>query len=127
MKNWLLLVVSIVALFFVSIPALAHHGQGAYNMNKTITVKGTVTEFQLVNPHSMVFLDVKADKGEIQKWQGEMTSPNRLVRSGWNKKTLKPGDEVTLEGFGSLTGSHSLWITKVTLANGEEMKLGPAD
>ena len=114
---------------FVLIPglALAHHGQASYNLKESVTVVGTVTDFQLLNPHSIVYLDVKAANGEVQHWQGEMTSPNRLIRGGWNKKTLKPGDQITLTGWGSASGAHSLWITKCVTANGEELKLGAGD
>jgi Family of unknown function (DUF6152) len=107
--------------------ALAHHGQASYNLKESVTVTGTVTDFQLLNPHSIVYLDVKGEKDDVQKWQGEMTSPNRLIRGGWNKKTLKPGDQITLTGWGSASGAHSLWITKCVLANGEELKLGAGD
>ena len=110
---------------FAVIPALmfAHHGQANYNTKDSVTVSGTVTEFQFVNPHSLVFLEVTDDKGQVQKWQGELTSPNHLVRAGWNKTSLKPGDQVTLTGFRAVNGANSMWITKLAV-NGEAMQLG---
>ena len=118
-----------IAASLLSIPGLllAHHGQASYNLQQPVTVTGVVTDFQLLNPHSIVYLDVKGEKGDLQKWQGELTSPNRLIRTGWNKKTLKPGDQITLTGWGSISGAHSMWITKCVLANGEELKLGGGD
>jgi len=124
MKNRMLSFFAAIAAF-VLIPALmfAHHGQANYNTKDSVTVSGTVTDFQFVNPHSLVFLDVKDDKGQTQKWQGELTSPNHLVRAGWNKTSLKPGDQITLTGFRAINGATSMWITKLAV-NGEEMKLG---
>ena len=102
---------------------IAHHGQANYNVKESVTVSGTVTDFQFVNPHSLVFLECKDDKGQAEKWQGELTSPNHLVRAGWKKNSLKPGDQVTMTGFRAMNGAPSMWITKLTI-NGEEMKLG---
>lgn len=110
--------------FFVPNLVLAHHGQAAYDVTQTVTIKGAVTNFKFSNPHCIVSLDVKDDKGQKQEWQGELTSPNHLVRAGWTAQTFKPGDEVTLSGFRAKTGANSMWITKVVLGNGEEMKLG---
>jgi len=110
-----------VVLFASSL--LAHHGQANYNTKESVTVSGTVTDFQFVNPHSLVFLECKDDKGQAEKWQGELTSPNHLVRAGWKKNSLKPGDQVTMTGFRAMSGANSMWITKMSI-NGEEMKLG---
>src|ERR1700676_2156901 len=76
----------------------AHHGQAGYNTTETVTVSGAISEFQFVNPHSIVSLDVKDDKGVTQSWQGELTSPNHLIRAGWTATSLKPGDQVTISG-----------------------------
>lgn len=110
----------------LSIPGLllAHHGQAGYDVTQSVTIKGTVTDFSFLNPHCIVSLDVKDDKGIAQKWQGELTSPNHLVRAGWKATTLKSGDEITLTGFRAKTGANSMWITKVVLANGQELKTG---
>jgi hypothetical protein len=110
-----------VALMTGRASVLAHHGQAAYDSTSSVTVTGTLTEFQFVNPHCIVLLEVKDAKGEIQKWQGELTSPNRLVRAGWNSHSLKPGDQVALTGWRAKNGSNSLWITK-TVVNGKELK-----
>lgn len=112
-----------MGLLLTSNALFAHHGQANYDTKNPVTVSGTVTDFQFINPHCLVFFDVKDDKGEVQKWQGELTSPNHLVRAGWKKDSLKPGDQVTLTGFRAVSGANSLWITKFSL-NGEEMRLG---
>jgi hypothetical protein len=101
--------------------AVAHHGQAGYNTTEPVTVKGTVVDFQFVNPHCIVSLDAKDERGELQKWQGELTSPNHLLRAGWSATSLKPGDQITITGFRAKSGANSLWITK-TVVNGEELK-----
>ena len=104
--------------------ALAHHGTASYDTTKTVTVKGSVTDFQFMNPHVLLFLDAKDDKGTVQKWQGELTSPNHLARNGWSKNSLKAGDDVTVAGFPAKNGANSVWITKVMLADGTELNPG---
>jgi hypothetical protein len=110
-----------VAFFAAGSSTFAHHGQAAYDSTVPVTVTGTLTEFQFVNPHCIVYLEVKDAKGAAEKWQGELTSPNRLVRAGWNAHSLKPGDQVGLTGWRAKNGSNSLWITK-TMVNGKELK-----
>src|ERR1700733_1678029 len=85
-------------LLLLSVSLAAHHGQAGYNTTETVTVSGAISGFQFVNPHSIVSLDVKDDKGETQAWQGELTSPNHLIRAGWTATTLKPGDQGTMAG-----------------------------
>jgi hypothetical protein len=102
----------------------AHHGTANYETGKTITVKGTVTDFQFVNPHVQIFWDAKDDAGTTQKWQGELTSPNRLTRAGWSKNSIKPGDTITISGYPTKSGSNEIWIQKVVLASGEELPTG---
>jgi hypothetical protein len=113
-------------LFCFEAPALAHHGQAGYNIGQPVTVTGTVTEFKFVNPHCLIYMEVKAGSSEPQKWQGELTSPNHLLRAGWTAESLKPGDQVTLTGFRAKSGANSLWITK-TVVNGEELKTAAGD
>jgi hypothetical protein len=101
----------------------AHHGQAAYNTKEPVTVSGTVSEFQFTNPHVLVTLEVKAGSGGIEKWQGELTSPNHLLRAGWTKTSVKVGDRVTMTGWQAASGAKSLWLSKIVV-NDEEMKLG---
>lgn len=104
--------------------AFAHHGTANYDTGKQITVKGTVTGFEFVNPHVQIFWDAKDDAGAAQKWQGELTSPNRLSRVGWNKSTLKVGDSITITGYPTKSGSHEIWIQKVVTGDGQELQTG---
>ena len=77
----------------------AHHSFAAdYDASKPITLHGTVTKFEWMNPHACVYLNVKGDAGEIAQWEFELGSPNTLMRSGWNRNSLKVGDEVIVKG-----------------------------
>ncbi len=107
----------------LAIPLLAHHGAAAFDVTKMVTVKGTVTDFQYVNPHVQVYFDAKNDKGETEGWQGELTAPNKLSRAGWTKRTLKPGDMITVTGNPATNGAHTLWIRKLIGPDGESLQL----
>jgi hypothetical protein len=124
MKSKLILVTMILLAFAGTVSA--HHGNASYDMTKTVTIKGTVTDFQFVNPHVLIYMDVKDASGNVTKWAGELTSPNRLVRLGWTKSTLKVGDEVTMSGASSKSGAPRMWAQKVSNAGGE-LKVGGVD
>jgi hypothetical protein len=113
-----------MGLLAVASAAFAHHGTANYDTAKTVTVKGPVTDFQFINPHVLIFLDGKDETGKADKWQGELTSPNRLSRVGWTKSSLKPGDIITISGYPTKSGSPEIWIQKVVLASGEELSTG---
>jgi hypothetical protein len=104
--------------------AFAHHGTANYDTSKTVTVKGTVSDFQFINPHVLIFMDGNEEGGKLQKWQGELTSPNRLSRAGWTKSSVKPGDTLTISGYPTKSGSSEIWIQKVVLASGEDLPTG---
>jgi hypothetical protein len=117
-KFGLILAVTFASLLF-SAPLLAHHGEANYDTDKVASVKGTVSDFQFINPHTLITLDVKNDKGEIEKWACEMRSPSMLVRvGGWDKNTLKPGDVITVFGYRAKNGSPVMRLQKLTLADG---------
>jgi len=75
----------------------AHHGTSRYDLDKTITLSGTVTGFDWGNPHCLVHMDVKGDKGEIQHWTLELASPFTMSHVGWNKDSLRLGDELVVD------------------------------
>ena len=102
----------------------AHHGTANYDTAKTVTIKGTVTGFEFVNPHVQIYWEAKDDSGAPSKWQGELTSPNRLSRVGWTKSSIKPGDSITISGYPTKSGSHEIWIQKVVTGTGEELPTG---
>jgi hypothetical protein len=119
MKKLALCVVLTFAALVVSAPLLAHHGEANYDTDKVVSVKGTVSDFEFINPHTLITVDVKNDKGEIEKWSCEARSPGMLVRvGGWDKNTLKPGDVITVFGYRAKNGSTVMRLQKLTLANG---------
>ena len=86
----------LAAFLLIAFSASAHHSFAQFDMAKTITVSGTVKEFQWVNPHSWIQLMVGDDTGNQVEWSIEMSSPTSLLRQGWKPKTLKPGDKITI-------------------------------
>jgi len=119
MKNKLLAVfLGAAGLLLVSGPVLAHHGRSNYDMTDTITVKGIVTEFEWVNPHALIHVDVADETGKVEKWVAETNSPNTLSRQGWSRNTVKTGDQITLFGRRVKGGANYINFSKITFADG---------
>ena len=117
----------VVALALVGIvaaasPLFAHHSWPV-DTSREVTVKGTVTGYNWTNPHVMMGLDVKADNGNIEKWNVGGPSTTRMAGNGWDKSTLKMGDEITAIGYRFTDGSNILRLQKIVMANGKEMFL----
>jgi uncharacterized protein DUF6152 len=106
------------SLFAVSAPVIAHHGNAGYDYTKTIVLKGTVTEWVWSNPHCLLKFDAKNEKGEVQHWITETSSPVDMLHIGWTKNTFKPGDEVTIDVMPNKYDTPVGRIRKVTLADG---------
>ena len=128
MRNKLMACFKAATVFSVlTVATFAHHGGAAYDTSKMTTVKGTVTNFEFANPHVIISMDVKdPSTGKIEKWQGELTSPNHLARVGWTKSTFKPGDEVTMSGAALKDGGSAMAIRKI-MKNGELVSTGGGD
>src|SRR5437764_2398692 len=121
MRNKLLASVLLLSVLAVAFPAFAHHGNATYE-NKQVTVKGTVTKWLWTNPHSFLFLDVTDESGKVAHWICENQAPSTLVNFGYNAKTFKPGDEVTVVMSAVARNGASVGrINKVILANGYVM------
>jgi hypothetical protein len=114
----------VLALLFL-IPGIAgaHHGYAAFDTSAEVTLKGTVTDFHFTNPHCVIEIDVKDDKGEVRNWKAELTSANHLAPKGWTEASVQPGDELAITGYRAKNGSPSLWVNKIRMANGEELKV----
>jgi hypothetical protein len=107
---------------FGAAPLSAHHGASLFEPADTVTVTGTVTDFQFVNPHVLIYLTVTGEDGEQVRWGGELTSPNRLARMNgdvkWHKTILQPGDRITMTGHPARNGAPAMDITKLVDARG---------
>jgi hypothetical protein len=100
----------------------AHHGSSNYDMSKSVSVKGTVTQFAFINPHSAIHLEAKDDKGNAEQWLIEGDSPNNLGRAGWTRDSIKPGDPVTIVGNRLKDGSKVMRLQKIIFSDGRELK-----
>ena len=102
--------------------AVAHHGAGVFGPDKKMRVMGTVKGFQFLNPHVLVYIDVKGDDGKPVHWGGELTSPNRLARAAgtvkWHNGILKPGDQITITGHPARNGAPMMDILKIVDGQG---------
>lgn len=122
MKNTLVTVSAVaVVLLMVSGSTFAHHGMATYDLQRRITLKGSVTKFSFVNPHVLLYFDVKDGNGQAVEWVGETGSPNIMRRGGWTKNTLKPGDQITVSGHPAKNGSPSMRFVKIVLPDGREL------
>jgi uncharacterized protein DUF6152 len=92
---------------FATGTAIAHHSFAAeFDAGKQLTLKGTVTKIEWMNPHTYFYLDVADPGGKVTNWGMEMGSPNGLMRQGWTRNTLKVGDLVSVEGSQAKDGSN---------------------
>jgi hypothetical protein len=99
--------------------ALAHHGSRiSYDMNKMVTVKGVITEFDWTNPHVYFLFDVKDDSGKVVNWAAETDPPSTMTRYGWNKNYLKVGDQVEVTVWPSKVGAPRGFMAKLVKADG---------
>jgi hypothetical protein len=95
----------VAGLLAVSVPLFAHHGNAAYDAEKSYTVKGTVTEYVWANPHIFVKVDVKDDSGNTAHWIVEAQNPVSMSQIGWSKDTFKPGDVVEIDAMPAKNGN----------------------
>ena len=104
----------------------AHHSQAAYDLNREITVTGTITEFELVQPHAKIHFQVKDTNGNLAEWMAQGPTPVSARRDGWGSRTIKPGDQVSITGHPARNGSRTMNVRKLVV-NGKVMRDGPPD
>lgn len=110
-----------VWLMAICAPAFAHHAWHGYDMAHLSTVKGTVTQFDWGNPHVWISFEALDDKGNVEKWSAGGPSPSRMANTGWDKDTLKPGDQISAVGHRIEDGTFNMRLVKVVLADGREL------
>ena len=119
------IVVVLTALVAFSLQASAHHSfEAEYDANRPLTLTGVVTKVEWMNPHSRFYVEVKDQVGKITNWNVELASPNVLLRQGWKRDSLKPGDVVTVEASQARDGSNFANAERVTLADGRRVFAG---
>lgn len=118
----------LVGMMMMVTAAWAHHSFAAeYDSAKPVTLKGTVTKMEWMNPHARFYVDVKDESGKVTNWELELGSPNGLMRRGWTRNSLKPGDSVIVEGYLAKDGSSLANARNVTLADGRKIFAGSSD
>ena len=105
----------------VSLPLFAHHGNAAYDTEKKITVKGTVTQWFWANPHCVLQFDATDENGQVVHWGAETENPTTMSHSGWTKTSFKPGDEITVTMITVKNGKPIGRIVEAVLPNGQKL------
>jgi len=111
-----------LGLMAAAVPMLAHHSFAAeYDSNKPISITGTVTKVEWMNPHARFYVDVKGTDGKVINWNFELGAIPVLLKQGWTKNSLKEGDHVSVEGSAAKDSSNSANARSVKLADGRRV------
>ena len=125
MRRGLWLIVAGIALLVAGQRGEAHHAFAAeFDASKPITLRGTLTKMEWVNPHGWLHIAVKQPDGTVVNWMGETGAPNALLRRGWTKESLPAGIELVLEGYLAKNGTKKMTAMTVLLPNGEKLFAG---
>jgi hypothetical protein len=121
------ILVVLAGLLVAAVPAPAHHSFVAeFDATKLLKLHGTVTKFDFINPHGWIYADVKNADGTVAHWSFETGNPSMLLRRGWKKDSLKPGDEISIEAYQARDGSNTANARQVVRADGEVLFNGNA-
>ncbi len=119
------LIAAVVFILGAVAPVAAHHAFAAeFDGSRPVTLKGTVTRMEWINPHAWLHMEIKDPKGKTVVWMVEGGAPNALLRRGWNRNSVPPGTQIVVEGYRAKDGSNRANGRSVTLANGQKLFLG---
>ena len=125
MKRLLIAFIASVGVVSVTAPAYAHHAFAAeYDALKPVTLKGSLTKLEWVNPHAWLHVDVKGDDGKVTNWAIEFGSPNALLRRGLRKTDFPEGLQVVINGYRAKNGAPTVNGTSVKLPDGRDLFTG---
>ena len=125
MRTRLYVAMAGMGLLLSAAPVWAHHAFAAeFDASRPVKLRGTVTQWELVNPHSWIHINVKNDDGSVTEWMIEGGSPNSLFRLGFTKNSLPPGTEIIVEGYQAKDRANAAVGKNITFPDGKRMFLG---
>jgi Family of unknown function (DUF6152) len=125
MRKGLLVLITGAGMLLAVAPAWAHHAFAAeFDASRPVKLRGTVTQWELVNPHSWIHLDVKNEDGTVTAWMIEVGSPNSLFRLGFTKNSLPPGTEILVDGYQAKDRGNMAVGKNLTFPDGKRLFLG---
>jgi len=128
MKTYALAVTLGLALVTTQTAVYAHHAfSDEFDAAKPITLSGTVARVAWTNPHAHIHVDVTDKAGKMTTWDFELGSPNALMRRGWSRTSLKPGDQVTVNGYLAKDGATLANARSIMLGDGRELFAGSSN
>ena len=128
MRSVLSVAIACVACLASLSPALAHHsGAAEFDSHQKIDLSGVVTKVEWTNPHAHFYIDVKDSSGSVANWNLELASPNVLIRNGWKRNSIQPGDMVTVTGIRAKDSSNYGSAAVITFPDGHKLNFLSAD